>query len=431
MKYYIDNKGNNDNSEYRDLTDGLYDDKTDWSGEEEQEVSYTRKPRFTWKSKKPWLKLTAYAMAFGLIAGGTFAGVTYAQTQLTGTTVASSATAGDSSSDSTSSSVSSDSSDTSVEKTSSTTTDAETVASNVLPSVVSITAVSTATNMFGQTQESEGAGSGFIIRQTDDTVYIATNYHVIEGASTLSVGFVDDSTVSASVVGYDSTNDLAVIAVKSSDMESSTLDAITVATLGDSDDLKAGQTVIAIGNALGYGQSVTTGVVSATNREVSFDTGTMTLIQTDAAINPGNSGGVLVNTDGEVIGINNAKLEDTSVEGMGYAIPMSTAKTILTNIMDGNGTTDSTDSSSSDSTSQDDQSASGSNGSDSQNGQYNQGGSDSQNGQYNQGGSDSQNGGYVDPYYYYYYYNNGSDGYTDGGQYYNYGQTDSSSAYLF
>ena len=180
------------------------------------------------------------------------------------------------------------------------------------------------------------AGSGFIVAKTKDNLMIATNNHVVSDATSLTVGFVDDTTAKATVVGTDSSADLAVISVKIKDIKDSTASKIKVATLGSSDDLKVGEEVVAIGNALGYGQSVTTGVVSAKNREVSLTDGTMNLLQTDAAINPGNSGGVLINMDGQVVGINNAKLEDTSVEGMGYAIPITTAKTILTDLMNAN-----------------------------------------------------------------------------------------------
>ena len=208
------------------------------------------------------------------------------------------------------------------------------VVNEVMPSVVSITSTIQSSNYYGfGTQESEGAGSGFIIAKTKDSLMIATNNHVVSDATTLTVGFVDDTTAKATVVGTDSSADLAVISVKIKDIKDSTASKIKVATLGSSDDLKVGEEVVAIGNALGYGQSVTTGVVSAKNREVSLTDGTMNLLQTDAAINPGNSGGVLINTDGQVVGINNAKLADTSVEGMGYAIPITTAKTILTDLM--------------------------------------------------------------------------------------------------
>lgn len=267
-------------------------------------------------------KLVASAAVFGLVAGVCFVGVSVAKDKLypstadriettSGTTSAKSET----SSSSSSSNVAS-------------------VVNEVMPSVVSITSTIQSSNYYGfGTQESEGAGSGFIVAKTKDNLMIATNNHVVSDATSLTVGFVDDTTAKATVVGTDSSADLAVISVKIKDIKDSTASKIKVATLGSSDDLKVGEEVVAIGNALGYGQSVTTGVVSAKNREVSLTDGTMNLLQTDAAINPGNSGGVLINMDGQVVGINNAKLEDTSVEGMGYAIPITTAKTILTDLM--------------------------------------------------------------------------------------------------
>ena len=214
-----------------------------------------------------------------------------------------------------------------------TTSDVSSVVQKVMPSVVSITCTIQSTNYFYGTTESQGAGSGFIISKDDKNLYIATNNHVVSGATSLTVGFTDGKTAPAQVVGTDSDADLAVISVKSEDIAKETAAVIKVAVLGNSDNLKVGEPVIAIGNALGYGQSVTTGVLSAKDREVSFTDGTMVLLQTDAAINPGNSGGVLINQKGEVIGINNAKLADTSVEGMGYAIPMTTAKEILSDLM--------------------------------------------------------------------------------------------------
>lgn len=271
-------------------------------------------------------KLVASAAVFGLVAGACFVGVSVAKDKLypstadriettSGTTSAKSETSSSSGSSSSSSNVAS-------------------VVNEVMPSVVSITSTIQSSNYYGfGTQESEGAGSGFIIAKTKDNLMIATNNHVVSDATSLTVGFADDTTAKATVVGTDSSADLAVISVKLSDIKDSTASKIKVATLGSSDDLKVGEEVVAIGNALGYGQSVTTGVVSAKNREVSLTDGTMNLLQTDAAINPGNSGGVLINMDGQVVGINNAKLEDTSVEGMGYAIPISTAKTILTDLM--------------------------------------------------------------------------------------------------
>lgn len=189
-------------------------------------------------------------------------------------------------------------------------------------------------------QEVEGSGSGIIVGKNDDNLLIATNYHVVSGADTVSVTCIDGETYAATVNGYDEDKDLAVVSVPLSDISDDTMDQIEVATIGSSDDLKVGEQVVAIGNALGYGQSVTTGIVSAKNRKMNDqgieqdeDSDATNLIQTDAAINPGNSGGVLINMDGQVVGINNAKLEDTSVEGMGYAIPITTAKTILTDLM--------------------------------------------------------------------------------------------------
>lgn len=271
-------------------------------------------------------KLVASAAVFGLVAGACFVGVSVAKDKLypstadriettSGTTSAKSETSSSSGSSSSSSNVAS-------------------VVNEVMPSVVSITSTIQSSNYYGfGTQESEGAGSGFIVAKTKDNLMIATNNHVVSDATSLTVGFVDDTTAKATVVGTDSSADLAVISVKIKDIKDSTASKIKVATLGSSDDLKVGEEVVAIGNALGYGQSVTTGVVSAKNREISLTDGTMNLLQTDAAINPGNSGGVLINMDGQVVGINNAKLEDTSVEGMGYAIPITTAKTILTDLM--------------------------------------------------------------------------------------------------
>ena len=185
-------------------------------------------------------------------------------------------------------------------------------------------------------QEVEGSGSGIIVGKNDDNLLIATNYHVVSGADTVSVTCIDGETYEATVNGYDEDKDLAVVSVALSDISDDTMDQIQVATMGSSDDLKVGEQVVAIGNALGYGQSVTTGIVSAKNRklnsdgsEESEDSDAVNLIQTDAAINPGNSGGALLNTAGEVIGINSVKYSDTSVEGIGYAIPMDTAKPII------------------------------------------------------------------------------------------------------
>ncbi len=221
--------------------------------------------------------------------------------------------------------------------------DVSAIAKATLPSVVSITnkSVQEVQDWFsffyggaGRTQESVSVGSGVLIQQTGDALYIVTNYHVVSGATTLSATFADDQTYEAQLVGGDEANDIAVIRVPLSSVSASTLSAIQVAAVGDSGDLKVGQQVVAIGNALGYGQSVTTGVVSALERSLTNDAGqTGTYIQTDAAINPGNSGGALVNMDGQVVGINTAKLASTEVEGMGYAIPMARVAEIVSGII--------------------------------------------------------------------------------------------------
>lgn len=228
-----------------------------------------------------------------------------------------------------------------------TVTDVTEVVKAVMPSVVSVNNKYIATTSFwGQQYSSEGSstGSGIIVGQNDTELLIVTNYHVIESAEELSVQFVDGSQVEAQAKGSDADKDLAVIAVQLNDIESSTMDAIAIANLGDSTQLTVGEPVIAIGNALGYGQSVTTGVVSALNRPIAVsstgvqntaqdDTEVNTFIQTDAAINPGNSGGALLNSKGEVIGINSNKIGGSAVEGMGYAIPISDAKPIIEELM--------------------------------------------------------------------------------------------------
>lgn len=210
----------------------------------------------------------------------------------------------------------------------------------MMPVMVSITNVSVEEvqsyfGMFGRgqtmQQEVESSGSGIIIGENDSELLIATNYHVIEDAKTLSVCFVDNQVCEASVKGYDPDNDLAVIAVKLTSIPDETISEIQIAKIGDSDALEVGEQVVAIGNALGYGQSVTTGIVSALNRQI--DTSDAVMIQTDAAINPGNSGGALVNMDGEVIGINSAKFASTEVEGMGYAISTNAATPIIEDLM--------------------------------------------------------------------------------------------------
>ncbi len=209
-----------------------------------------------------------------------------------------------------------------------------TVSENTQPAIVAINSTVTTNNGWGQPYEAKGSGSGIIIKQTDTTLLIATNNHVVEGASNIDVVFIDGKSVAAKIKGTDSTSDLAVVEVKLSDVSAATLKSIKVATLGDSKNVKVGEMVVAIGNALGYGQSVTVGYISAKEREVTIDKNKMMLLQTDAAINPGNSGGALLNLSGEVIGINSAKFTSEEVEGMGYAIPISKAIPIINELVD-------------------------------------------------------------------------------------------------
>ncbi|MCR5669171.1 MAG: trypsin-like peptidase domain-containing protein [Lachnospiraceae bacterium] len=310
---------------------------------------YTAEPQKPKKPKKerPFLKkigkVVAIALVFGLVAGAAFQGVNFATGKLTGTSSSSS------SSSATSLGTSNDIGTTAT-STATTVTDVSDIVTNTMPAIVQVTAVSvTEYRSFfgsGQSYESESAGSGIIISQDDDYIYIATNNHVVSGASSLTITFADDSAVAAEVQGTDSSTDLAVVKVAMSDVDSSTLDSIAVATLGDSDSLQVGESAVVIGNALGYGQSVTTGVISALNREVELEAEdgtaiTNELIQTDAAVNPGNSGGALLNMNGEVVGIVSAKYSDTDVEGMGYAIPITSAKTIIEQLMNGESVSDS------------------------------------------------------------------------------------------
>lgn len=312
------------------------------------------------KKKGFWKKLPetiALAVVFGLVAGGVFQGVNMAadrylepDTQLSLSSVET---------------VDQDDADTSQTGTSQTSGTVAGVAQAAMPSVVAITSVSIqeipsffGIYGFGGTQQysSESSGSGIIVGENDDELLIATNNHVVEGADTLSVCFIGDDAadaaeeteqiagmsdsiniedaVSATVKGTDSANDLAVVSVKKADIPEDTMSQIKIAQMGNSDNLQVGEQVVAIGNALGYGQSVTSGWVSALDRSIETEDGTSTgLIQTDAAINPGNSGGALLNMNGELIGINSAKYADSAVEGMGYAIPISTAQPILENLM--------------------------------------------------------------------------------------------------
>ncbi|MFV0527829.1 MAG: S1C family serine protease [Lachnospiraceae bacterium] len=287
------------------------------------------------------------ALVFGLVAGLVFQGVNAVGNQLNGTT-SSAVTTTIPTTETT------EATQDSVTAVSSETSSVASVAANAMPAVVAITSVSVqeVTDMFGGTSEAEGtaSGSGIIVGQNDTELLIATNYHVIEDSNSLSVFFYgsdvlatsDESdtqsvntedAVTAQVKGTSEEDDLAVIAVKIADIPEETLSQIKVIEMGDSDALTVGEQVVAIGNALGYGQSVTSGYVSALNRQIDVENLSSTLIQTDAAINPGNSGGALLNMQGQLIGINAAKFASSSVEGIGYAIPVSVAEPILAELM--------------------------------------------------------------------------------------------------
>lgn len=272
--------------------------------------------------------LVASAAVFGLVAGGVMVGVNNVASSYVGTntkTKADDITIG--------SQDNAKSESTAAPATNLSSMDVSTIVDKAMPSVVSIYGKEEVTqnSFFGpQSYEAQSSGSGIIVGKTDSELLIVTNNHVIADTTSLEVEFSDGKKASASVKGGDSDNDVAVVAVKLSDMGEDTLSRISIANIGDSDNVKVGQGVVAIGNALGYGQSVTVGYISALNREVKTEGGTSrNLLQTDAAINPGNSGGALLNMQGQVIGINSAKYSDTAVEGMGYAIPISTVKDLI------------------------------------------------------------------------------------------------------
>lgn len=311
-----------------------------------------KNPKNSKKLAKKIGAITLSAVLFGSVAAGSFQAVNYFS-PFSKTTGSSGSTA------------SNNSSSTSLLKTTAVSGSSNTgsldvsdITTSAMPSIVAITNKSVQEvqdyfSQFGfrgqgqaQTQETESQGSGIIIGKNDTELLMVTNNHVVEGADTLSVCFIDNKVYEANVKGTDAENDLAVIAVPLDSISDDTMSQIAVASIGDSDSLKVGEQVVAIGNALGYGQSVTTGIVSAVNRALSNnssdtqdsnsssdDSSSATYIQTDAAINPGNSGGALLNMNGEVIGINSAKLASTEVEGMGYAIPISRVSDIIDNLM--------------------------------------------------------------------------------------------------
>ena len=299
----------------------------------------SRKP----KTKKPmtmgkkWAVVVSMALVFGLIAGGTMFGVNTVGNLITGAGRSNVQLAQTSTTSSSGTSSSSDSGSGTVTE----------VAANAMPSLVTISTmtVEEMQTFFGGTQqyEVEGAGTGVIVGENDTELLIATNYHVVEGANSLSVGFIDETSVEAEIKGTDVNNDLAVVAVKLSDIPDDTMNQIKIATIGDSDELQLGDQVVAIGNALGYGQSVTSGYVSALDRDLTLEDANGTtitstgLIQTDAAINSGNSGGALLNMRGELVGINEAKSSSSSsgasVDNIGFAIPINKAQDSLQEMM--------------------------------------------------------------------------------------------------
>ncbi len=324
--------------------------KTQWQESKQQnnrpEHGYRNEYRETVQAprkKNSWARkaagITAAAVLFGTVAGGVMTGVNYVGARLTGladiTATAPAETEGTTTAQVPETSAASNNGSTTAV---STVTDVSSIAEKAMPSLVAINDTMTVeqNNFFGmpQTYQAQSSGSGIIVGQNDTELLIATNNHVVSGATDMKVTFTDSTQVAAAVKGTDSATDLAIIAVKLSDIPSDTMSKIKVATLGNSDNVKVGQQVIAIGNALGYGQSLTVGYISALDREITDENGIQhTYIQTDTAINPGNSGGALLDLNGNVIGINAAKNASTEVEGMGFAIPISKAQEILNNLM--------------------------------------------------------------------------------------------------
>lgn len=324
--------------------------KTQWQESRQQnnrpEHGYRNEYRETVQAprkKNSWARkaagITAAAVLFGTVAGGVMTGVNYVGARLTGladiTAAAPAETEGTTTAQVPETSAASNNGSTTAV---STVTDVSSIAEKAMPSLVAINDTMTVeqNNFFGmpQTYQAQSSGSGIIVGQNDTELLIATNNHVVSGATDMKVTFTDSTQVAAAVKGTDSATDLAIIAVKLSDIPSDTMSKIKVATLGNSDNVKVGQQVIAIGNALGYGQSLTVGYISALDREITDENGIQhTYIQTDTAINPGNSGGALLDLNGNVIGINAAKNASTEVEGMGFAIPISKAQEILNNLM--------------------------------------------------------------------------------------------------
>ncbi len=333
------NSGTNNNA-YGGTSVGSTDNSYSRMNMNGQAYQQTVKPKKQRAPRKPGAfgpfaaKTVAAALIFGLVGGGVFTGVSYIGTRAISNPSTASAKLTTTTSSGTKQTSSGDAKDL---------TDVSSVVDEVMPSIVAITNTGTVTynSFFGKkSQQSQSCGSGIIVSEDDDYLYIATNNHVVADSEELTVQFDDDSVVKAEIRGTDPDDDLAVVRVKKADLGKDTYSNIKIATIGDSESVAVGSPAIAIGNALGYGQSVTTGIVSALNRTVTTQdsqTGeTVTnnkLIQTDAAINPGNSGGALLNENGEVIGINSVKYSSTDVEGIGYAIPMSVAKPIIESLI--------------------------------------------------------------------------------------------------
>lgn len=331
---------NGENTEYTNQytnynNQGNYYHTNDYSYYQQAGPAQSQRPRKEKKKGKlgrQFAKVVCFGLVFGLVAGGTMWGVNALGNMSSG------GSGSDQTSEGTGFTLN-------VVKTSSQNvetiegTDVSDVVEQAKPSIVAVTTVieTTSQDFFGRTysEEGAGAGSGIIFSEEDGIMYIVTNYHVIENSTEVSVTFNDETSAAATIKGYDESEDIAVLAVDMSQLSEDTKNSVKIAVLGDSDQLKEGEGAIAIGNALGYGQSVTTGTISAVNREVQMTDGTKTMIQTDAAINEGNSGGALLNTKGEVIGINSAKLYGTTIEGMGYAIPINSALETINDIMSG------------------------------------------------------------------------------------------------
>lgn len=329
-------ENNYDNREYRNH---YKEEMADSAIVEENSITGGSSPKKHGRGRKV-TKFIAGALVFGLVAGSAFQGVNMAVDHFTGqakssTQVSAGLPSGE---------LPETENNNNIEGVNLTLTSSESentvsqVADNVMPAIVAIncSAVNSTSDMFGRQyqQQVEGSGSGIIIGQNEKEVLIVTNNHVVSGdEAKVQVVFSDETTALASIKGTDSGSDLAVVAVSLDDLSEETRNTIRVASLGDSDSVKVGEMAIAIGNALGYGQSLTVGYISAKDRQISIEDATMTLLQTDAAINPGNSGGALLNARGEVIGINSAKYTSTEVEGIGYAIPISKAIPIINDLM--------------------------------------------------------------------------------------------------